>query len=602
MKEEFPVSRLADRFVDKYLYVLRGYRRRLALVVLLFFIISLLDVSSIGMIGPFIGAVAGRSKLWDWSVTRSVFQTLGATDAYSALFIFGGLLIVLYILKGSVSYLVHRRTINFSFAFRCNIMDRLAAAYLFMPYRFYTERNSAEVIHSITSNTKSLADDLLIPSLRLISDSIILVALLALLCWIDATGVLIIGFMVGGALIGYTAVVRPRLRPAGETAVRTHEQIIKVVSQAISGIKEVRTFAVESQVLRQIAQASELNRQAMADYYGLLALPRYMMETVVVIAVIVISLVKIWSGHGGSELVPNLAVFAAAGLRVLPALAQISSSIASMNYTVYALDAVYRDLKFVEAHEAYPSLPQRDRRAFEVLEFDHVNFAYSERGALALNDINLKIRRGQSVGLIGESGAGKTTLVDMLLGFHKPTAGRVLIDGHEIDNYGWPNWRSHIAYLPQNIVLLDDTIKRNIAFGIPDESIDPSRLDEAVRNAQLSALIERLPEGLKTIVGERGVRLSGGERQRIALARGFYFDRDVFILDEATAALDNETERQVIEVIEEFHHKKTLIVIAHRLSTVRNCDVIYRLSKGRIVESGSFEEVVLDADRPSREA
>jgi ABC-type multidrug transport system fused ATPase/permease subunit len=221
-----------------------------------------------------------------------------------------------------------------------------------------------------------------------------------------------------------------------------------------------------------------------------------------------------------------------------------------------------------------------------------VNFAYDGAAGPALNDISFELRHGQSIGLIGTSGAGKTTLVDMLLGFHKPQSGRILVDGVDVEVYGWRAWREQIAYLPQDASLLDDSIEANIAFGVPPEKIDHARIESAIEWAQLSGLVSRLPHGRKTFIGEFGVRLSGGERQRLALARGFYFDRKVFILDEATSSLDTETEAQVIDVINRLHGEKTLIVIAHRLNTVRVCDLIYRLEKGRIVESGRFEEIV----------
>lgn len=597
MDETTSDRRRGPRFIAKYLYVLRGYRRRLVGITLLFLLISVFDITGIGMIGPFISAVTGRTDLWSIPIARKLFSTVGAHDGASAIVVFGVVLSVLYVVKGAVAYSVHRRTIGFSFKYRAEIVNRLVTAYLNMPYTFYVERNSATIIHSVTTNTRLLADELLIPSLRLISDAIVLLSLFALLCWIDLTGVLVILGMAGVALAVYAVFVRPRARAAGEKVAISHEQIMKGVNQAIWGIKEVRVFGIEHQIERQIAESADVNRRNLTKFYGLLYLPRYMMETVVMIAVIVISIIAVTSRQNGMDLVPNLAMFAVAGLRILPALTQVSSSIASMNYTGHALDNIYDDLRFIGTHPGEREGPgDKQRKPFKTLAFEHVDFRYTSSGHLALADINLTIQRGQSIGLIGASGAGKTTLVDMLLGFHKPVGGQILIDGIEMQEYGWSAWRRQIAYLPQSMALMDDTIERNIAFGISPGEIDLERLVRSIDSAQLGELIRRLPEGTKTVVGERGVRLSGGEKQRIALARGFYFDRDVFILDEATASLDTETERQVIEVIEEFHGQKTLIVIAHRLSTVRNCDVIYRLADGRIVQAGSYADVVRDPE------
>lgn len=582
-------------FLAKYLFVLRGYRRRVAGMVVLFLVMSLLDLVGIGMIGPFISAVTGRIDLWANPAAHGVLAALGASDATSAITLFGVALSVLYVLKGAFAYAVQRRIFDFAFRYRSEVLRRLVSAYLAMPYKFYLERNSAGIVQSVTVNTKQLADELLIPSLQLVSNVIVLVALFALLCWIDLTGVLVIVAMTGTALGLHALFARPRAKAAGKEVLINHEQIIKLVNQAIWGIKEVRTFGVERAVEQQVAKSTELTRRYMTKFYGLLFLPRYLMETVVMIAVIVISLMAILGRNGGADLVPNLAMFAVAGLRILPSLTQIGSSLTSINYTSEALTTIYNDLEFISSHPGEkPSraTPTGARKPFETLTLEHVSFRYAQGAPLALDDIDLALKRGQSIGLIGASGAGKTTLVDMLLGFHRPESGRILIDGLSMEDYGWENWRRQVAYLPQNMSLMDDTIERNIAFGLPPEDIDHARLARAIENAQLADFVRRLPEGIKTVVGERGVRLSGGEKQRIALARGFYFDRDIFILDEATAALDNETERQIIKVIEEFHGRKTMIVIAHRLSTVRNCDTIYRLEAGRIVRSGTFAEAV----------
>jgi ABC-type multidrug transport system fused ATPase/permease subunit len=268
---------------------------------------------------------------------------------------------------------------------------------------------------------------------------------------------------------------------------------------------------------------------------------------------------------------------------------------AGMHYSAFALGNLYRDLKEVE-HTGRPRfetplIKEPGATTFQSLTLTNVRFSYPNTKTPAIDGITLRVQRGQSIGFIGESGGGKTTLIDILLGLHTFNSGRFEVNRIPIDEYGWERWLAQIAYIPQSAFLLDDTLARNVAFGVPREKIDYRRLESSLTDAQLSALVQRLPDGVQTVLGERGVRLSGGERQRVALARAFYHNRDVFVFDEATSALDGDTERQIIDVMESLHGEKTLLVVAHRMTTVQTCDVVYRLHLGKISMSGPFKEV-----------
>jgi ABC-type multidrug transport system fused ATPase/permease subunit len=385
------------------------------------------------------------------------------------------------------------------------------------------------------------------------------------------------------------------VRLAGEVTAVANERVIRGVNQAIGGIKEIRTLRTEQHFLTEIGGATQECSTAQSGFQGLLILPKFLMEMALVFFVILFSMYVTWQGDGRESLVTILAMFGVAGIRILPALSQVSSSLVSMNYSSYALDKVYRDLFYAQAFAGKNEQINKKcppASGFQTAELRDVRFAYEPNTRPTIDKVSLRIEKGQSIGFIGESGAGKTTLVDILLGLHRFDSGSFRVDGIDIDTYGWERWREHVAYIPQNAFLIDDTLERNVAFGLADKLINPSKVLDSVASAQLTALIDRLPLGLNTVLGERGIRLSGGERQRIALARAFYSGRDILILDEATSALDNDTERQVIEVIEGLRGKITLLVIAHRLTTVRSCDVIHRLEKGRIVASGRFEDVI----------
>ena len=299
-----------------------------------------------------------------------------------------------------------------------------------------------------------------------------------------------------------------------------------------------------------------------------------------------------------------MSIFAVASIRLIPSISQLSSAFGALKNASYSLDKLYFDLKELEKIGGSKSLDLLNNSSegsiassiampFEnEIVLDRVTYRYPNASETAIKDISLSIKKGQSIALIGKSGSGKTTLVDVILGLLTPESGNISVDGSSI-YHDVRSWQNLIGYIPQSIFLLDTTIEGNIAFGVSDDLIDPERMNKAIHAAQLAELVEQLPDGIKTTVGERGVRLSGGQRQRIGIARTLYHEREILVLDEATSALDNETEILVSEAIKSLSGTKTMIIIAHRLTTVEHCDSIYLMDKGRIVKSGSYREVVL---------
>lgn len=587
-------------FLTKYLHVLGEFRWRLLRIIAMFVAISIFDTLTISLIGPFVGALLAPDALAKVPGLAAAFEMTGLDTPQQQLLALGGVLLTLSILKGFAAFGMQWRVMGFSFRFRDHLIRKLMHAYLRLPYQFYLTRNSASFVQSVTAHTKVMADDLLIPSLRLVSDATMVVTLGMFLLWVNPVAVLLLGAMLGAALGGYIGLVRPIVHRAGKDVAVTHERIIRGVNEGIGGIKEIRVLRAEDSFFDEIARASALQAGAQQRFNALLVMPKYLMETVITLFVILFSTYVILDGTSGAVLVGTLAIFAAAAMRILPAISTVGTSIASMNYSRYALDALDADLRLIERDapqclvEGPAAAPAADPQTvrFKSLEVDRISYRYPTGLAPAISDLSLVVKQGQSVGLIGKSGAGKTTLVDILLGLHPFDSGAMRVNNKPIADFGWTTWIDQVAYIPQHVFLVDGSIERNVAFGIPEDRIDVQKVHEALRLAQLDNLVARLPEGIKTQLGERGVRLSGGERQRIGLARAFYRDRQVLILDEATSALDNATERDVTEVIRNIRGEKTLIVIAHRLTTIRDCDVIHRLEGGRVVQSGSYEEVV----------
>jgi ABC-type multidrug transport system fused ATPase/permease subunit len=520
----------------------------------------------------------------------------GIFNVHNEIIALGIVLLFIFLIKGVLAYWIYCHICSFTFYFRAALVQRLMGAYIKMPYKFYLERNSAAMINSVIAHTKTATDDLVLPSLRIISDSFILLAITILLLCINSIAMFILLITLGAVTLSYMLLVKPSVKAAGHDVAAQKEYLIKGVNQVIGAIKEIRILSAEKNFLEHINLASLFLARGELKFYSLLGLPRFLLEIIFVSFVVLFALFTIYLGEAGESMIATLAIFSFAGIRALPAVANISSSLASINYSGFVLSQLYQDLKEVENSPVNflkeISVSKAAKKYFESLSLKDINFSYPNSKFPALNKISFNLSKGQSIGLIGPSGSGKTTLIDMLLGLHAFSSGSFKVNGTNISEHGWDSWLNQIAYIPQNVFLIDETFAKNIAFGVPDHEIDYKRINKAIKSAQLKKLVESMPQGIQTIVGDRGIRLSGGERQRVALARAFYHNRSIFIFDEATSSLDTETERQVIDVIESLRGKNTLIVIAHRLSTVKNCDLIYKIKDGRIVESGRIKDVV----------
>jgi ABC-type multidrug transport system fused ATPase/permease subunit len=573
-----------------YWRVLGESRNELLSMVALFLVVSVMDVIGISMIGPYVAAVLEPQRLERYPGAFAALQRFGAWFGLQPLVALGLSLIILFVVKALFAYRIHRHILRFAFEFRALLIERLMGAYLAMPFAFFLERSSASLVQSVTNNTKVLTDDMLIPSLRFAADLMVLSFIAAFLLWVDPFATLVLGGCLAATFFVFIRAVRPRVRAAGKAVAEAHEGIISGVTQGIQGIKEIKVLGAEPAFLSNVRHAAKQNTVAQTTFNATLVMPRYLMETVVVVFILGLTLFALGGGRTPAELFGLLAMFAAAGLRALPAMSQMSSSLTSMNYSVYALHAVDEDLRSVRELGSLEAKDNPDRQVafgFERLAARGLSYMYAGSNVAAVDGIDLEIQRGTTVGLVGESGSGKTTLVDLLVGLHPPTSGCLSIDGRALTELEVKRWMSRIAYIPQTPFVADATVAQNIAFGSGARSIDPARLARCITDAHLDEVVRGLPDGVDTKLGGFGSRLSGGERQRIALARALYQDRDVLVFDEATSALDHDTEREVIATIDALRGRKTMIVIAHRMSTVRGCDVVHKMSRGRIVASGT---------------
>ena len=456
--------------------------------------------------------------------------------------------------------------------------------YLHKDYEFFLNADTAVVQRTITSDVNNMYA-LILNSLQLISELIVSVIIASILIISDWKMTLVISIMLGVTLLLINRAIKPVMRKAGQDNQDYYSKLFKLISQTVMGIKEVKVTAREQYFVEDYVKCGKGYVDAVQKYTLLTSIPRLLIETVCISGTVVYMMVLVAMGTPLADLVTTLTVFAMAVVRLMPCATRINTYLNNISYFEPFLMGVSDNLQDEINH---PSLKiefaKEDQKKMPVkksITLKDITYSYPNSDRLIFDHADMEIPIGKAVGIVGTTGAGKSTVVDVLLGLLKMQSGTVYADDKDInsDYYGW---LKNVGYIPQMIFMLDDTIRRNVAFGISDEEIDEERVWEALKEAQLDEFIKTLPEGLETSIGERGIRLSGGQRQRIGIARALYNDPDVLIMDEATSALDNDTEAAIIESVNRLHGKKTLVIIAHRLQTIKNCDMIYRVKDGKI--------------------
>ncbi|XWK88872.1 MAG: ABC transporter ATP-binding protein [Phormidium sp.] len=541
----------------------------------------------------------------------NTYRALGLKSTSQFIGLLGLTIVVIFYLKSFFYYQIQRYVFKFCFTQQVKLRLRLLHTYLFLPYTFHLKTNSANLIQNIINESQNFSYSVAIPLLGSISNLFVLVVLVLLLMKTDfAATVTVIGILLGTYLPFH--LFRHKIVRWGKEGVEANTEMLRIVNHAIGGLKETRVIGCEEFFEDQLR--GQVNRFARVAtlFHVFQILPKITIEALLITFVVGLVSVSLLFEQRSQNLVSVLGIFAIASIRLLPSASQLMSNMGVLRNFKPTLDRLYMDLKEIEKPESVNYLkisqgfiPSKgvkfDRQkaikpmamAFtDKIVIDKINYSYPEASTKSLTDISLTLKKGESIALIGKSGAGKTTLVDVFLGLLIPQLGDIQVDGVSVYS-SLRSWQNLIGYIPQTIFLTDDTIERNIAFGVPDAQIDIERLDQAIRSAQLGDLIAQLPEGTQTMVGEHGVRLSGGQRQRIGIARALYHEREILVLDEATSALDNETENLISKAIQDLSGTKTMIIIAHRLTTVEHCDRIYEMQKGQIIKCGSYQEVVL---------
>ena len=523
-------------------------------------------------------------------VAAWVYPHLPAHDNRSVVLAFTLLVIAFYVarnlLLAGVTW-AQERALNASVA---ELSHRLFAAYLAAPYDFHFRRNSAALIRRVTDGVHSVFRGVL-GSLVTIATEALVVAGLVVVLGVTAPGVTLVAVVVVGGLLSVPLMLSRRAAARWGRAVQLIDTaILQTLQQSLGAVKEVKLTGREAFFLGQLGERVPAAARLRLRFLTLGASLRMAVETVFVCGLLLVSLL-ITLRHEPSGVLPLLGLYAYAGFRVIPSANRIMLYVTELRYSRAWIHDLCDDLAALETEP-----PAADRAADAIrfsrtLALESVSYTYAGEREPVLLGVDLTIGRGESVGIVGSSGAGKSTLVDVLLGLLTPTAGRITVDGRDIRS-ALRSWQRHIGYVPQEPFLLDDTLRRNVAFGIADAEIDDRRVESALRLAQLADFVTTLPDRLDTLLGERGTRLSGGQRQRVAIARALYHEPEVLVFDEATSALDSPTERELIAALEALHGVKTLVVIAHRLTTVRRCDRLAVLRDGRVAAIGSYDELL----------
>jgi ABC-type bacteriocin/lantibiotic exporter with double-glycine peptidase domain len=555
-----------------------------------------LEAAGVASVAPLLAVIVNPAVVQSNAFLGSLYQKLGFSDVNSFLLFLAAVVFVLVISRIALTTLVQYMIVRYSNGLTYSLSTRLLETYLQKPYVWFLNRHSVDLGKGVLSEVDEVTTGTVVPALQFFSCLVAALSVIAVLIAADPT---VAALVITTLAAAYSAVylgVRKYLRWLGRDRFVANRERYQVAIEVLAAIKEVKVSGLETAYLNRFRDPANrfARRKAVAKLIGMV--PRSAFEIVAQGGLLIVLMVLLgWSGRDNfSSVVPMLGLYAFAGLRLIPALQEIYSTLAKIGFGHAALDRLYGDL----VSTARPTHPPRPREVVPLplhqdLELRGVTYAYPNATRPALADISLRIPARTTVGFVGATGAGKTSLVDVILGLLEPQRGEVLVDGTSIYPDNIRAWQRSIGYVPQNIFLADDTVSGNIAFGVSRDKIDMQEVERAARCAELHAfVVDGLPDGYQTKIGERGIRLSGGQRQRIGIARALYHDPDVLIFDEATSALDNLTEKAVMDAIRNLTHLKTILVIAHRLSTVRPCDRIFLLDRGQLKTAGTYDELL----------
>ncbi|WP_341232272.1 ABC transporter ATP-binding protein [uncultured Methylophaga sp.] len=555
--------------------------KALALMVLMIFGM-LLEMIGVGLVVPIIAVVTNPDFIEQYAIAGQFHDLLGK-PSHNILVVWAMILLVMiYVFKNTYLAFLAWQQSRFAFETQADLAKDLFQHYLHQPYTFHLQKNSADLINNLQIELNLFMNYMLNPGMLLIAESLVVIGLVSLLLYFEPVGALTVFavFVIAGGIFQWCT--RRRIIFWGKQR-QQHEALrMKHAQQGIGAIKDVKIHGKESFFSSEYARHTEQSLKMHQRNSFIQNLTRLWLEVLSIMGLAILFIGMIVQGKSVTQILPVLALFGAVSFRLMPSVSRIVSSVNLLRFGTAITDIIEKEFAIVTEPSVLSSSKNLEFKS--QITLNNISYSYPGSDSQALKDINIEILKGQMVGFVGVSGSGKSTLIDILMGLLIPQRGTISLDKQVINEINVRSWQRHIGYVPQFIYLTDDTLKNNIAFGLKDEEIDEKAIQTAISVAQLDKLVSELPEGLETVLGERGVRLSGGQRQRIGIARALYHDPEIMILDEATSALDMQTEKEVMKAVACLQGLKTILIIAHRLSTLETCDVVFEIKNGKSIQ------------------
>lgn len=576
-------------------------KKKMAWLLLAIFIMGLMETAGIASIMPFLAVLSNPGIIQTNSFLSKFYQITSVANQTQFLFVLGlGVLIVL-ICSNAFSAFTNLLLLRFIYFQGHELSCRLFGQYLSRPYSFFLNHNSSDLTKNIISEVHRVVVGVLTPLMQITSRTIIALCILGLLIVLDPLLAFLILTICGGSYIAVFMLARKKLAERGKINTRTQSQRFKLAGEAFGGIKDLKLLNRESYYLNRYLAPSHDFALSEATGQAITILPKYALEAIVFGGMMLIMLYLIGVKQQINHVLPVLGLYAFAGYRLMPGFNQIFQGSSLIRYHFAALDIIHDHMHNpIIRKQNIETISQPDKKVTfnKEISLKSVSFSYSGSDSTIFNDLSISIKENTTIGIVGTTGSGKSTLIDIILGLLRVDSGNFLVDDVEIDNHNMKSWQKNIGYVPQHIYLADDTVTRNVAFGIPDDEIDSSAVIQAATVANIHDFVtNELPQSYETTLGERGVRLSGGQRQRIGIARALYHDPKLLVLDEATSALDGLTENAIIDAINKLSGSKTIIMIAHRITTVKECDKIFVMENGKIIAHGSYNELITSCEQ-----
>lgn len=570
----------------------------LALISLGSLFLALMESFGIGMLLPIMDLFINQDKIQSSRTFQWLYQFTGISESTTFLCSLTTVVIFLFIFKSVYSVIMqHLQLASIAKIFQ-RMTKTVLSRYLQKPYAFHIETNSSILIKNVTSEVGNFTTGFLKVLISVIGELLIFFAILLLLLWLYPLTTVVLFASIGCILWVLFLIFKKQIKNYSMLREIHSAKMIQAAQESLNAIKEVKVFDVASMFVNRFSHSAKKYSDSYTNFTSISLVPRYLLEAVLFTAMLSAVLITIFLHIPPADVIPQMVIFGLAALKIIPSTYKIYSNVNHFHFYSNSLDIMYEILNEIPEYRN-ENKSKTDRKPLlkngQPIQIEALWFSYESAATPIFQDLSMYIPAKKNIAFVGESGAGKSTLVDILMALLVPTEGRVIYGDTPITDDNIMEYRKRIGYVPQDIILIDDTLEANIAFGITSDKVDSQRIDEVIQISQLDKLIRELPQGIKTVVGELGVKLSGGQKQRIGIARALYHNPEILIMDEATSALDANTEKKISHTIDMLKSKLTVILVAHRLSTIQNADIIYVLDRGKIVDQGKFDELIANS-------